>query len=72
MCGFAGLVSWNERYRLSREQLSRMGQAIAHRGPDGQSLWINHETEISPQRPQCGLIFRGWRFWIWILAPCSP
>jgi asparagine synthase (glutamine-hydrolysing) len=58
MCGFAGLVAWDQRYQLSRQTLSRMAQAVAHRGPDGQDQWINHEGQITPENPQCALAFR--------------
>jgi asparagine synthase (glutamine-hydrolysing) len=57
MCGFAGIVAWDDRYRFDRAVLSRMSDAIAHRGPDGRDLWINHENEVSSTRPQCGLAF---------------
>jgi len=57
MCGFAGLVAWNERYRISSETLSRMGHAVAHRGPDGRDQWINHQDQITSENPQCALAF---------------
>jgi asparagine synthase (glutamine-hydrolysing) len=57
MCGFAGLVAWDDRYRIDPATLSRMGQAVAHRGPDGQDQWINHEGEITQENPQCALAF---------------
>ena len=58
MCGFAGVVAWDERYRTSRESLARMSAAIAHRGPDGEGAFFNHENEISKEHPQCALAFR--------------
>src|SRR5688572_8153864 len=58
MCGIAGVVSWDERYRTSRDTLARMSAAIAHRGPDGEGLWFNHESEISPDRPQVAFAHR--------------
>jgi asparagine synthase (glutamine-hydrolysing) len=58
MCGFAGVIAWDERYRTSRETLARMSAAIAHRGPDGEGTFFNHEGEISAARPQCALAFR--------------
>jgi asparagine synthase (glutamine-hydrolysing) len=57
MCGFAGLVACDQRYRIDVPTLSRMGQAVAHRGPDGRDQWINHQEEITPQNPQCALTF---------------
>jgi asparagine synthase (glutamine-hydrolysing) len=58
MCGFAGVVAWDERYRTSRETLARMSAAIAHRGPDGEGTFFNHETAITAGHPQCALAFR--------------
>ena len=58
MCGFAGVVAWDERYRTSRETLARMSATIAHRGPDGEGSFFNHEHEIAQERPQCALAFR--------------
>jgi asparagine synthase (glutamine-hydrolysing) len=58
MCGFAGVVTWDERYRVAPETLSRMSAAIAHRGPDGEGFHINHQEAITPDRPQVALAFR--------------
>jgi asparagine synthase (glutamine-hydrolysing) len=57
MCGFAGMVACDQRYHVDGATLSRMGQAVAHRGPDGQDQWINHDGEASTQNPQCALAF---------------
>ena len=58
MCGFAGVVAWDERYRTSRETLARMSASIAHRGPDGEGTFFNHEDRIASEEPQCALAFR--------------
>src|SRR4051794_31846456 len=58
MCGFAGIVAWDNRYRFDRGTLGRMNARIAHRGPDGEGLWLNHEGEVNPARPQAGLAHR--------------
>lgn len=58
MCGFAGIVTWDNRHRVHRDVLERMSARIAHRGPDDQGLWINHEREATSDRPQVGLAFR--------------
>jgi len=39
MCGFAGFVS-PQGSGLTENTLRRMGQAIAHRGPDADGVWI--------------------------------
>ena len=59
MCGFAGVVSWEKRCRVTEQMLDAMSRRIAHRGPDGQGLWIN-EPDIDPDhdRPQAGLVHR--------------
>jgi len=59
MCGIAGIVAWDEKYRITREQLQRMSNAIAYRGPDGEGFFLNFEDrEITPDNPQVGLAFR--------------
>src|SRR5215213_1052359 len=58
MCGFAGIVAWDDRYRVDRETLAKMSARVAHRGPDGEGLYLNHEQEATPHRPQVGLAFR--------------
>jgi asparagine synthase (glutamine-hydrolysing) len=58
MCGFAGVVTWDDRYRVSRQTLSRMSDAVAHRGPDGEAIWLNHDVLPTQDNPQCGLAFR--------------
>jgi asparagine synthase (glutamine-hydrolysing) len=40
MCGIAGIISSNTSF-VTREQLKKMTDALAHRGPDGQAQWIN-------------------------------
>src|SRR4051794_21069729 len=58
MCGLAGVVAWDDRFRVDRETLARMSARIAHRGPDGEGLYLNHEQEVTPDRPQVGLVHR--------------
>ena len=58
MCGFAGVVVWDDRFRVTRETLRRMSARVAHRGPDGDGLHLNHEAEIARDRPQVGLVHR--------------
>ncbi len=59
MCGFAGVVVWDERYRVAPEALRRMSAAVAHRGPDGEGLRLTREhEEITPDTPQVALAFR--------------
>jgi asparagine synthase (glutamine-hydrolysing) len=58
MCGFAGVVTWDDRYRVSPETLAKMSAAVAHRGPDGEGAHINHQDEVTSDRPQVAMAFR--------------
>ena len=58
MCGFAGIISFDEEHRFTQEDLAKMSRAIAHRGPDGEGFLINHTGPITPENPQVGLVFR--------------
>lgn len=58
MCGFAGIVAWQDQHRIDRALLAQLSQRIAHRGPDGQGCFVNHQQAATPQSPQCGLVFR--------------
>ena len=58
MCGLAGVVAWDDRFRVDRETLARMSERIAHRGPDGEGLYLNHELQVTAGRPQVGLVHR--------------
>ncbi len=41
MCGIAGIISPDKRI-LNSTVLKNMADALAHRGPDGEGFWINH------------------------------
>jgi asparagine synthase (glutamine-hydrolysing) len=58
MCGFAGVVTWDDRYRVSSETLAKMSAAVAHRGPDGEGAYINHQEQVTADRPQVAMAFR--------------
>jgi asparagine synthase (glutamine-hydrolysing) len=47
MCGIAGVVAWNERFRVDRQAIARMGEAIAHRGPDGRDIWMDERCALA-------------------------
>lgn len=40
MCGIAGVITTASQ-RVEREDLGRMARAIAHRGPDGEGIWVS-------------------------------
>src|SRR5207248_7509854 len=59
MCGIAGIVAWDEKYRVTRATLAAMSAKIAHRGPDGEGFFLTRENEpITPDTPQVGFAFR--------------
>jgi asparagine synthase (glutamine-hydrolysing) len=58
MCGFAGVIAWDERYRVSQNTLAKMSAAIAHRGPDGEGFHLTQPETITPENPQLALAFR--------------
>jgi len=58
MCGIAGVVTWSEKFRIRRETLEAMSARIAHRGPDAEGIWLNHDAQITPEYPQVGLVHR--------------
>ncbi|HTW95392.1 MAG TPA: asparagine synthase (glutamine-hydrolyzing) [Tepidisphaeraceae bacterium] len=49
MCGFAGVVAFDHTRAVSREVLMRMSACIAHRGPDGEGIWISPEHSPGPR-----------------------
>lgn len=45
MCGIAGIIQANPT-AYNKEQLGKMTNALAHRGPDGEGLWQNDEGHV--------------------------
>lgn len=58
MCGLAGIVAWDDRFRIERATLDAMSARIAHRGPDGEGVYLNHTDFVTPFKPQCGMVHR--------------
>lgn len=58
MCGLAGIVAWDDRFRIGHATLEAMSSRVAHRGPDGQGVYLNHDDAVAAFRPQCGLVHR--------------
>ena len=52
------MLAWGERFRFTREDLAACSARIAHRGPDGQGVFFNHEEAPAIERPQIGLAHR--------------
>ena len=44
MCGIAGIFSKGKR--VEHDHLKKMGALLAHRGPDGEGIWINEADNI--------------------------
>lgn len=52
MCGFAGYMNISQQgFSVDKELLSRMHHRLAHRGPDGGAVWVDHDHQL-------GLAFR--------------
>ena len=51
MCGIAGIISTDPSL-VAANRLKKMAEAIAHRGPDGEGLWINDngQRRFCPQK----------------------
>lgn len=45
MCGIAGIVSLNSSL-VQQNKLQAMGNALQHRGPDGEGFWINQNNHV--------------------------
>jgi asparagine synthase (glutamine-hydrolysing) len=45
MCGIAGIISTNTS-EVSTARLQKMTEAIAHRGPDSEGVWINSSNHV--------------------------
>jgi len=58
MCGIAGVVAWREKFAPDREVLGRMSACIAHRGPDGEGIYLNREHGGDAAQPRVGLVHR--------------
>jgi asparagine synthase (glutamine-hydrolysing) len=54
MCGFAGVVAFDERFAADRKTIERMSACVAHRGPDGEGIWMDER----PGRPRVALAHR--------------
>jgi asparagine synthase (glutamine-hydrolysing) len=46
MCGIAGIVRYGEGPRVEERELLALRDAIRHRGPDGEGLWISADGRI--------------------------
>jgi asparagine synthase (glutamine-hydrolysing) len=49
MCGIAGIIS-HDPALLSRDRLAKMTNALAHRGPDGEQIWLDANIALGHRR----------------------
>ena len=50
MCGIAGIVSAQAGDRIEAETIHRMCEAIVHRGPDDEGIFVKHGTGLGMRR----------------------
>ena len=50
MCGIAGIVSFDGQARIDDSRLTRMRDALTHRGPDGFGNWIEGPVGLAHRR----------------------
>ena len=50
MCGIVGIVSLDPGDGLDRARLERMRDALSHRGPDGEGLWLEGPVGLGHRR----------------------
>ncbi len=50
MCGIAGIASSDRSERIEEATIHRMCQAIVHRGPDDEGIFIKHNTGLGMRR----------------------
>lgn len=51
MCGIAGFISQASRHKTAAKQkLTAMLQCMAHRGPDGQGIWLESNVGLAHRR----------------------
>ncbi|MEW5830625.1 MAG: asparagine synthase (glutamine-hydrolyzing) [Chloroflexota bacterium] len=50
MCGICGIADFSGRRRLSREVLQRMNDAMTHRGPDEEGIYLSNKVGLGSRR----------------------
>ncbi|PCK33604.1 asparagine synthase (glutamine-hydrolyzing) [Pseudoalteromonas piscicida] len=46
MCGIAGIWEWNHPANIQEEAVRQMGNAIVHRGPDDEGVWVDSVSGV--------------------------
>ena len=50
MCGISGKIYSDEKRPISEQELRQMAATIAHRGPDGEGVWIKGNVGLAHRR----------------------
>lgn len=58
MCGIAGIIASDNRL-VRQEILQRMGDALQHRGPDGEGYWMNDSGKVGFAHRRLAIIDTG-------------
>ena len=50
MCGIAGKIYFDDERTVTRKEIRAMGNIMAHRGPDGEGVWIDGNIGLAHRR----------------------
>ena len=50
MCGICGILQFDARNQVSREQLAEMNRQIVHRGPDDDGFYLDQNVGLAMRR----------------------
>ncbi len=56
MCGIAGIFSYTHEKNIEREILVEMRDAMTHRGPDGEGIWISDDGKVGLSHRRLSII----------------
>ena len=46
MCGIVGALAFSDGFRVGEAYISRMRDAMTHRGPDGAGTWVSDDCRV--------------------------
>ncbi len=46
MCGIVGLIGWNQSKEKGQTTIIKMANAINHRGPDDEGIWVDSKNQL--------------------------
>jgi len=50
MCGIAGKIYFDQERAVTRQELQAMAGSLAHRGPDGEGIWVEKNVGLAHRR----------------------